>query len=105
MSTQQAEAAFDRFRDDEAESANIEEIKFFGFRALRLNGASFVILDGDALAFKLGEDALQAALALEGAKRWNPYGREKKKWIQVPAGQATAWDDCFDQAAQLARNS
>lgn len=72
---------------------------FFGFRSLTVKGKSIVILFEDALVFNLDDEQAELAMALKGAARWNPYGREKKYWIQLPEQHSVEWDDYLTRAA------
>lgn len=70
----------------------------FGFDSLTVKGKTFTLLDGESMVFKLGGEALEEALALEGAARWNPFGHEKKEWVQVPAVYAEKWEVMAESA-------
>ena len=95
--TSSAEAAFARF----ARKPGIEESKFFGFRSLTVVGKTVVVLFDNKLVFKLEEVDRQAALRLHDAALWNPYGRTKKNWVQLPPTQAQAWPKFFSKAREL----
>lgn len=99
----QAEKTFLGFLDD-AEGADIEQGNFFGFQALKATGKTFVILSGEHLVFRLPAEASQEALALAGGEMWNPYGREKRYWIQIPTQYAEQWKHFFDEALRFVGN-
>lgn len=86
-----AERSFHSF----AKHPAVEEAKFFGFRSLRLEGKTMLILDQDTLVFKLADAEGEAALGLPGAAEWNPYGRAKRNWVQIPESQAEHWPRYF----------
>lgn len=73
---------------------------FFGFRSLTIKGKSFIILFEDALVFNLDDGQAELAMALKGVARWNPYGREKKHWIQLPEQHSAEWDSYLTRAAE-----
>lgn len=59
----------------------------------------FAGLHGDDMVFKLRGDAHVKALALEGARLFEPMaGRQMKAWVQVPPTHETQW-------AELAREA
>ncbi len=95
-----AEQIFLGFLDDVAD-ADIEQGKFFGFRSLKAKGKTFVILSGEYLVFRLPADVSQEALALAGSEMWNPYGREKHNWVQVPAEHARRWRHFYSEALRF----
>lgn len=66
--------------------------KFFGFDCLLVNGKTFAIQSEEDMVFKLDGDAHTQALSLQEAVLWNPYGREKKAWVQVPAAFESDWN-------------
>ncbi len=76
-----------------AHGEEILERNFFGFPSLVVNGKSFVILFEDQLVFSLDERSAAKALALSAAEMWNPYGRKKKHWIQLPESQSSRWQE------------
>lgn len=86
--------AFARF----AQQAGVEEASFFGFRALRFKGKTFLVLTKDGLVFRLGASDVRAALGLGRASLWNPFGRVKKHWVHLPALHQDVWPDYFEEA-------
>jgi len=72
----------------------IETGQMFGKRCLTIKGKAFLTLHKQIIAFKLGDAAHQAALALKGASLWDPSGkgRPMKEWVAVPASEAAAFD-------------
>jgi len=85
-------------------SETLVERYFFGFRSLAIREKSFVILFEDSLVVKLDEDKASKALSLKHTTRWNPYGREKKKWILFPFELSVHWNEFIDLAAEIILN-
>lgn len=98
----QAEASLLKFLKI-AREAEIEQGNFFGFQALKFRGKSFVILSGEHLVFRLDEDLRNEAMALAGASLWNPFGKEKRNWVQISSDEAVRWKYFFDAALRLIR--
>ncbi len=68
----------------------------FGARALKSGGKALgCLLKNDAMALRLGAGtpAHAEALALEGARLFDPSGRDQpfKDWVEVPAAQSEHW--------------
>jgi hypothetical protein len=71
----------------------------FGLPALKIGTKPFACATGEDMVFKLGGEANERALALPGAKRFEPmHGRPMKGWVQVPPEQFAEWDDLAEQA-------
>ena len=79
----------------------VREGKFFGFQALQFEGKSFVILSGEFLVFRLDEALREEAIDLDGAAAWNPYGREKRNWIQLSSTHSERWEYFYQKALGL----
>jgi len=64
-----------------------EPKQMFGKKCLSFGGKAFLAIQGDRVVFKLPEDAVKKALAIEGAKLWDPSGkgRPMREWVAVPA--------------------
>lgn len=97
-----AEESFLSFLENSAK-ADIEQGNFFGFQALKFQGKSFVILSGEHLVFRLDEELRIEAIELTGASLWNPFGKEKRNWVQLPSEQFERWKYFFDAAMRLIR--
>ncbi len=95
-----AEAFFDNVRSGLLHGEEVSERKFFGFRSLVICGKNFVILFENSLVFKLDENSAKDALALRGSSRWNPYGQQKKNWIQFSKSRSASWNSYFSKAAE-----
>jgi hypothetical protein len=81
----------------------VGEAKMFGMPSLKTDtGKAFAGLFEDAMVFKLTGEAHQRALALKGAKLFDPSGRNRpmKEWVQVPFAHAEKWLDLAQDAWQ-----
>jgi len=67
--------------------------KMFGMPCLKNNGKAFAGFYQDAMAFKLPVPWHTEALALSGARLFDPSGRGRpmKEWVEVPAEHASRW--------------
>jgi hypothetical protein len=62
-------------------------------------GKRFAGLNGEEMIFKLGGEAHARALALSGAKPFDPMGwRPIKAWVQVPPEHSELWPDLAEEA-------
>jgi hypothetical protein len=70
----------------------VADSKMFGMPTLKINGKAFAGLYDDAMTFKLTGSEHHRALALNGAKLFEPMaGRPMKEWVQVPVGASKEW--------------
>jgi hypothetical protein len=81
--------------------------KMFGMPCLKnSNGKAFAGYFEGAMVFKLGGDSHSEALALSGARLFDPSerGRPMKEWVVVPNEHASRWlefaRDAFDYVAE-----
>jgi len=66
--------------------------KMFGMPCLKTGKKVFAGLRGDTMTFKLRGAPHGRALALDGARLFDPMGgRPMKEWVQVPLAQSDAW--------------
>ncbi len=74
----------------------------FGVPCYKARSKTFASLWGDAMVFKLGRDAHEAALALKGAHVFDPsgMGRPMKEWVVVPATHAKRWPGLAEDALE-----
>lgn len=80
--------------------------KMFGMACLKVGGKAFAGLFEDCLVVKLRGQALDGALALEGAARFDPMGgRPMREWVQVPFSQRGHWPGLAEQALALQRSA
>jgi hypothetical protein len=74
--------------------------QMFGMPCLKANGKAYAGLYQDAMIFKLSGDAHAHALALSGARLFDPMGsgRPMKEWVEVPSEHAASWLELGQQA-------
>ncbi len=74
--------------------------KMFGMPTLMIRKKAFAGLFTDAMVFKLHGNEHARALALAGARLFDPSGREHpmKEWVEVPPRHATHWAALARQA-------
>lgn len=74
--------------------------QMFGKRCLKHDGKAFAAYHQEAMAFKLAPEAHARAIALSGARLWDPSGkgRPMKEWVQVPFDHASAWPELAEAA-------
>lgn len=99
-----AEEGFLSFLENSPD-ADIKQGNFFGFQALKFQGKSFVILSGEYLVFRLDEGLRNEVITLEGASLWNPFGKEKRNWVQLSSEQLERWNYFFEAAMRLIRTA
>jgi len=64
----------------------------FGMPCLKDHGKAFAGFYNGAMVFKLGAPRHAEALALAGARLFDPSGRRPmKEWVEVPAEHASKW--------------
>ena len=87
-----AQALFDELATEIVNSTTAKKSKMFGMPSLTCNGKAFAGLHGEVMVFKLAEPARSEALALDGAKLFDPMGgRPMKEWVQLPVEHAAQW--------------
>lgn len=87
-------AAFEKISADlVSESGGVRQTKMFGMPSLQVKGKMFAGVWGNALVFKLTGEEHKKALALKGAKLFDPsgMGRAMKEWVQIPAAHSRQW--------------
>src|SRR5437588_269073 len=67
--------------------------QMFGMPCLKNEGKAFAGYYQDAMVFKLKGKAHAEALALSGARLFDPSsrGRPMKEWVEVPAEYSSKW--------------
>jgi hypothetical protein len=99
-----AQKEFDAIGQELAASAPVQRVQMMGMPSLKSGGKMFAGLYADAMTFKLGAGtpALAEALALKGAKLFDPsgIGRAMKDWVQIPVAHAKRWPDFARTALQ-----
>ena len=86
-----AETIYAELVEDHAGAKTVEAGQMFGKPCMKVGGKAFVAHQKEVLAFKLTAPAHAKALAVTGAKLWDPSGagRPMKEWVAVP-GKAKA---------------
>ena len=81
--------------------------KMFGMPTLMVGGKAFAGLFKDAMVFKLRGKDHERALALAGARLFDPSGRGRpmKEWVEVPARHAARWASLARQALKYVSES
>ena len=103
MSNPQAE--FDHVANLMALRPGVSRSKMFGMSSVKVNGKAFAGLSGGTMTFKLGSEARQQALAIEGAKLFEPMaGRAMKEWVAVPPEQSEHWLELAEAALKYVRS-
>ncbi len=81
----------------------VELSVMFGKPCLKRAGKAFAAEFRGALVFKLESDAgaHKKALALPGARLWDPSGKNRpmKAWVEVPGSQSRHWTELCRVAA------
>jgi len=72
----------------------------FGMPCLKNNGKAFAGFYQGAMVFKLGAPKHAEALALSGARLFDPSerGRPMKEWVEVPGEHASRWLELAQEA-------
>jgi hypothetical protein len=93
VTSPEAAASFGRVRDLLL-AGGATAGRMMGMPMLFFAGKGFAGLWGDAMTFKLDGDDLARALALPGADRFDPSGRNRqmKAWVTLPLAVEGEWD-------------
>lgn len=89
-----AQTLFDKITDELAsESGGVKPGKMFGMPCLKVGSKMFAGLWKEDMVFKLMGNDHAVALALKGAKLFDPsgMGRAMKEWVQVPYTHKNKW--------------
>lgn len=98
-SASRAVAEYDSIAAALTKKGSVEASQMFGMPTLKVKGKAFAGLFKDAMVFKLKGVHHAAALALTGAKLFDPMGgRPMKEWVQVPMQHASAWVKLSERA-------
>ena len=85
-------AAYDAVVDELKATSAATTGAMFGMPCLKTGGKAFAGYFQGAMVFKLGGAAHAEALALPGARLFDPMGgRPMKEWVDVPPAQASTW--------------
>lgn len=99
------QSEFDHVANLMALQPGVSRAKMFGMPSVMVNGKAFAGLSGEAMNFKLDAPALTMALALEGAKLFEPMaGRAMKEWVVVPPEQSQHWLELAEAALKYVRS-
>lgn len=92
--------AFDKIGEQLADNRPVKPSKMFGMLCLKVDKKAFAGIHEDAMAFKLTGADHEAALALPGAKLFDPsnMGRPMKEWVHVPFEHVARWPEFADAA-------
>lgn len=77
--------------------------RMFGAHCIKApNGKAGVMLSSKGeMVFKLRGETLHEALALDGARNFDPSGsRPMKEWVQVPAAYSDRWERYAQEAME-----
>ena len=88
-----ADAAFQTIHEQLGGEDGVSAGQLFGKMCLKVNGKAFMALHLETLAFKLTGPEHARALALTGARLWDPSGKNRpmKEWVAVPASAHTVF--------------
>jgi len=76
----------------------------FGMPCLKIDGKMLAGMYGDAMTFKLPPEPREQALALAGAKHFDPgMGRPMKEWVLIPLEHAETWPTYASLAMEFVR--
>jgi len=67
--------------------------RLFGKPCYKINGKAYCCFFQNEMVFKLSSQAHKKALALKGAKLFDPSGKNRpmKEWVQVPFSHSSFW--------------
>jgi hypothetical protein len=99
-------ARYDEIADDlAARDPNVELSQMMGMPCVKAGGKMVIGYESSGqMVFKLPDPAEhEKALALDGAKLFDPSGRGKpfKEWVQVPAAHESTWPGLAHTAIRL----
>lgn len=77
-----------------------EQSQMFGKPCFKIGGKAFICFFQDEMVFKLAGDQHQKALALKGARLFDPSGKKRpmKEWVQVPVAHKSKWASFAEDA-------
>ncbi len=81
--------------------------QMFGKPALKVKGKAFACFFENEMVFKLSGDEHAFALALSGAKLFDPSGkgRAMKQWVQVPYKHNKEWKNLAQAASDYVKKT
>ncbi len=80
-----------------------EQSQLFGKPCFKINRKAFLAFFQNEMVFKLSGDAHEKAMKLEGAKLFDPSGKDHpmKEWVQVPYEHNQQWPKFAKAAAKF----
>ena len=99
-----ARVLFDQIaRDLAARYDGVTTGQIFGKACIKTHGKALAAFFQGDIALKLAGDDHRAALALDGARLWDPSGKHRpmKEWVQLPFACAQAWPDLAMRALKF----
>ena len=87
--------------------ADSEESQMFGKPCFKINGKAFMCFFENETVYKLSGEAHKKALALKGAKLFDPSGKERpmKEWVQIPALHKKYWPELAHEALRYVKQT
>jgi hypothetical protein len=75
------------------EKPNAEQSQMFGKPCFKINGKAFICFFQNEMVFKINGEVHTKALSLEGAKLFDPSGKNRpmKEWVQLPFMHKDKW--------------
>jgi hypothetical protein len=82
-----------------------EESSMFGKPCFKIGGKAFIVFFQDCIVCKLAGDTHRVALALDGARLFDPSGkgRPMKEWVQVPFEYKKQWQQFATAACEYVK--
>jgi hypothetical protein len=99
-----ARERFDELVGDLASTDGTRSSTMFGMPCIKVGTRAFAGLYHDEMLFKLTGATHARALALEGARLFEPMeGRPMREWVLVPETHGDHWEDLARAAMRFAR--
>jgi hypothetical protein len=78
------------------------EGQMFGKPCIKVGGKAAIAFHQEMIVFKLPSPVHEEAIAIEGARLWDPSGkgRAMKEWVQVPIAGQGKFETFAEAAAQ-----
>ena len=104
ISSAESESAFKKLGDA---LKGAEASKMFGMPCYKINGKAFLGLYNNDSVFKLSGEFHASALALKGAKLFDPSGmnRPMKEWVQMPSSHKSKFGLLAEEAYKYVKKS
>jgi hypothetical protein len=84
-----------------------EKSQMFGKPCYKTGGKAFISFFENSMVFKLTGEPHAKALALKGARQFDPSGkgRPMKEWVQVDFSHKNKWKDLAEEALDYVRRA